>query len=180
MKIDETLSMNIIIIILCILAWIWYRAFCGAHKQEVAWFGEKNPQTETGATRTTGNIFWHHITDRMYVICIYEIYMYVDIASKRQIFLGPIWNLTFICEGRAFDWQRYRNWDSFHLKIKYKHTHKQTNKLFYHTQLSNVQRVIWPEGPLILSGHPVGSFWPLFGTSWPRVFKRCCPVVISG
>ena len=45
---------NTIVIILIILAWIWYRAFCGAHKREVSWFGEKNPQIETGGTQTTG------------------------------------------------------------------------------------------------------------------------------
>ena len=35
-----------------------------------------------------------------------------------------------------------------------------------------------PERPLILSRHPISSFWPLLGSPWPRVFKGCCPVFV--
>ena len=43
----------------------------------------------------------------------------LDITSK--LVVGLIWNLTFIWEGRAFDWQRYRNCDNFHLQMDKSH-----------------------------------------------------------
>ena len=92
------------------LAWIWYRAFCGVHKQVVSLFGGRSPQIATGGKRTTGGK--RHIDKNCK-----EIYTRSNQSSITFICSNfVIFEFTFICEGRALDWQRYRNWESFHLE----------------------------------------------------------------